>query len=329
MTTKSENIGGNGLVAHNPLPIKKMLHKATLQFKGLPSRNKADKDEARKIEQRESMAEGSFSTTKSLIGKGDLAEFDKRKKALSDYFYENTLPPAQGKNGYSLIPSKSLPIFTTETKRLKRECEDSYTEFIRDYGFESSDQREKWLGVQASRLGGKFDASEYPSPDDMAKRFSVNITIEPFGDIGESALEYVDHETMSLLKRQEAESQKAISEYASLAVWERVITPLQSMVERLSEASEGDTIKADGTKGFKDSLVTNLSEIVEKLPLLNFQGDKRLEEVRTECKQLLKEIESPKALRASPEKREDAKRSASDILKTVEGYNGKRKSKAA
>ena len=328
MTTESENVKGK--VAHNPLPLDKVMHKVSLQFKGLPSRNKADKDEARKIEQRESMAEGTFSTTKSLIGKTDLAEFDKKKKALSDFFYANTLPPDQGKNGYSLVPSKSLPVFTTETKRLKRECEDAYSEFMRDYGFESPDQREKWLGVQASRLGGKFDASEYRSPEDMAKRFRINIPIEPFGDISESAGMWVDNETLSLLKRQEAEAHEAIADYASMAVWERVTDPLLAMVERLSEASEGDTIKADGTKGFKDSLVTNLRDIVEKLPVLNFQGDKRLEEVRTECQRLLKDIESPKALRTSPKKREDAKRSASDILKTVEGYgSGKRKSKVA
>ena len=328
MTTESDNVKGK--VAHNPLPLDKVMHKVSLQFKGLPSRNKADKDEARKIEQRESMAEGTFSTTKSLIGKTDLAEFDKKKKALSDFFYANTLPPDQGKNGYSLVPSKSLPVFTTETKRLKRECEDAYSEFMRDYGFESSDQREKWLGVQASRLGGKFDASEYRSPEDMAKRFRINIPIEPFGDISESAGMWVDNETLSLLKRQEAEAHEAIADYASMAVWERVTDPLLAMVERLSEASEGDTIKADVTKGFKDSLVTNLRDIVEKLPVLMFQGDKRLEEVRTECQRLLKDIESPKALRTSPKKREDAKRSASDILKTVEGYgSGKRKSKVA
>lgn len=320
MKTESEN-----KVAYNPIRLDQMFHMATLSFKGLPPRNKSDKAEARCVELRENMAEGSFHASKALIGKDCLKVFDSAKKELMDHYYSNSIPPAEGKNSYVLVPHKGLSPFTIKMGTLKKRCEDAFMTFLRDYGYEDPQKREEWLGLQRSRLGGKFNVEDYPEPNELLKQFKIVYETKAFGDIAESAGSWVDHETLSQLKKQQNENAKVISEYASMAVWERLTTPLRAIVERLSEPDAGEAMKADGTKGFKDSLVTNLRDIVEKLPVMNFKGDKRLEDIRVECLGLLKDIESPKALRASKDKKTMAKQSTEDILKKVEGYGVSRK----
>jgi len=322
MTTESKK-------AHNPIPLDKVVHKATLNFRGLPPKNKSDRQEARIIEVREGMTEGSFTASKALIGKGAMSSFDSAKKALMDYYYKNSLPPDAGKNSYVLVSNKYMQPFTTRMRELVRATEDAFTEFLREYGHNDPEKRTQWLHIQKQRLGGKYDESDYPEPEKLATDFKVTFNMTAFGDITKTAGMWVDHETLALLDKQQADTDKVVSEYASQAVWERVIDPLESIVERLSAPEDGDKANSKGGKTFRDSLVTNLRDIVQTLPALNFQGDTRLEDVASKCKELLNGMENPDVLRRSPEKRETVRNEASDILDTIGGYSGKRSKKGA
>ena len=312
-------IESNGKAAINPLPLRSLVHKATLSFKGMPSRSKADKAEARMIEQRESMAEGSFSATKALIGKDALAVIDAAKKELTDYYYDHSVAPSEGKCGFRLVPNKQLSEFTMNMNTLKRHCEDAFKEFLREYGKDDPAKHQAWLSLQQTRLGGKFDASEYPTPSDLERKFKIATGTESFTDISESAGQWVDGETLTVLKRQEEEMHQVVRDYASLDVWERVTTPLKAMVERLSDAQEGDSVNKDGQKSFKDSLVENLRDIATRLPDLDFQGDVRLEGVRKECLSMLEGL-TAKELRKDGKKRKATATRAAAILKAGEGY---------
>ena len=313
--------------ALNLVSLDEVVHKATLNFRGMPPKNKSDKQEARIIEVREGMTEGTFTASKALIGKGAMSSFDSAKKALMDYYYKNSLPPDAGKNSYVLVSNKYMGPFTTRMRELVRATEDAFSEFLREYGHNDPEKRTQWLHIQKQRLGGKYEESDYPEPDKLAAEFKVTFHMTPFGDITQTAGMWVDHETLALLGKREADTNKMMLDYASQAVWERVIDPLESIVERLSAPEDGDKANSKGGKTFRDSLVTNLRDIMKTLPALNFQGDTRLEEVATKCKELLNGMENPEALRKNPEKREAVKNEASEILDTIGGYSGKRSKK--
>ena len=251
MTTESKK-------AHNPIPLDKVVHKATLNFRGMPPKNKSDKQEARIIEVREGMTEGTFTATKALIGKGAMGGFDSAKKALTDYYYKNSLPPDAGKNSYVLVSNKSLGEFNRNMTGLVRATEDAFNEFLREYGHNNPEKRTQWLHIQKQRLGGKYEEKDYPEPERIASDFKVTFRVTPFGDITESAGMWVDHETLALLDKQQVDAERVVSEYASQAVWERVINPLENIVERLSDPDNGDKPNSKGNKTFRDSLVTNL-----------------------------------------------------------------------
>src|SRR6185436_1794409 len=92
-------------------------------------------------------------------------------------------------------------------------------------------------------------------------------------------------------------------------LWQRLIDPVRHLVNRLSDE--------DGH--FKNSLIGNITEIIDLIPALNVTGDAKLERFRAEVHALIAGL-TPQTLRDDKFTRKEVAEQAEAILSKMEGY---------
>ena len=298
-------------MATNQLPMSKVLMKVTFQVKDPLRKSVPDKTEAELIRKRENMSENALTVSKKIVDDASVEAYRKPLKELQKFYYDNTLPVGKGKQPHRVVPIKSLNKFQKDFMELLTALDDGIIVFNRAYS-----NREQWLAHQRERMGGKFIETDYPSVDEVKKGLKVTHSIDAFGDVKSASGTWLNAETIALLEKQQTEQEKVIETYASSMLWESIMEPLRNMSEKLAIGQ--------GENGaiFRDTLVSNLKDIADRIPSLNFQGDTRLEEIRKDITSMLQDVD-PDDLRKDPEKREETKVQANRVLEKMGGY-GKR-----
>src|SRR5882672_3228949 len=181
----------------------------------------------------------------------------------------------------------------TEQMRLHRLGVDAgATEFCKNY--------QSFIDEAKIRLGTMYDGEDYPTSEEVRKKFWLDVEIKPVPTAGDFRAELSDASVKAVVHDIENRSNKRL-EKAMDDVFNRIIECTGKMAERLrayEPAAGGD--KAKNT--FKDSLIYNIKELADLLPALNVTGDKRLDDLQA---QLLKDLveHSPEVLRADESKR--------------------------
>lgn len=101
-------------------------------------------------------------------------------------------------------------------------------------------------------------------------------------------------------------------------VHERVAETLAHLIEKLSEFGvDAKTGKATGV--FRDSTVTNLTELASILPSLNLTGDPKLTEASNALLTQLRDLD-PEKIRNSESHRKDVVSKARDVADKLSGF---------
>src|SRR5216684_998322 len=119
--------------------------------------------------------------------------------------------------------------------------------------------------------------------------------------------------------RIKAEIETRVQSQIALAVKD-IWTRLSSVVAKMSERLNAYTETENGVVGtFRDTLVTNIVELLDVVPLLNITSDPAIDQF---CKRIRRELtaHSPEELRDSEIVRKDTARRADDILSQMSGY---------
>ncbi|GEP94487.1 DUF3150 domain-containing protein [Chitinophaga cymbidii] len=203
---------------------------------------------------------------KILIAENELKEIQKIAGAARSFLYENTLP--WGDNGDRLLPATNYFEFIAKYNDFKYQFHSAVDSFITQYPHLKEDARQ--------RLNGMFQESDYPPISDVRTKFAIQISFMTISDTTDFRLE-IDQKEISVLKHQiETELNTRISQ-ATRNIWVRIREAVGHMVEKLSEQ------KAI----FRDSLVANISELIDILPRLNFTQDENVMETIESMKHLL------------------------------------------
>lgn len=159
-----------------------------------------------------------------------------------------------------------------------------------------------------TRLGKMFNADEYPSADEIRKKYYIDVEFSPLPEGGDFRTKLSDNAVKSIVKdierRERERTKKALAE-----VFERVAKVTGNMVERLRNPQAK----------FQDSLVFNVSELANLLPKLNITDDKRLNELQ---QKMLNDLtaHSPEVLRTDTNVRQKTADKADKILAKVNQY---------
>lgn len=269
---------------------------ANLKIKQWSGR-KQDRNVTKQIEKTHNAKKaGNFN--KILISEDRLDEIKKIAGAARNYFYEATLP--WGDNGDRLLPATNIFNFLAEIRKYREEFERATSEFIKEFPALKMKAKE--------RLNGMYDEKDYPPVSVLATRFLLKAETMPIADVNDFRVA-IDPTEVEKLKEEIENSINERIHHATQSIWERIQKVVQHMHEKLSD-QEGH---------FKNSLVTNIEELIVLLPRLNFSNDPNITKVIQGLNTL---IVDPDILRSNTSVRIRTADEAKAILDKVSDFFG-------
>jgi len=155
-------------------------------------------------------------------------------------------------------------------------------------------------------LGTMYKAEDYPTPAAVKQKFGFDMSFWPVPEAGDWRVQ-IEDEAEARIKADIEERLTAQTEEVLRATWERAFKPLSRMVERLSDP---DHI-------FRDSLVTNVADLVTMLPKLNIMEDPDIKKLTEDLRLDICGL-NPQDLRDDDKARADGAKAAKKVLADIE-----------
>lgn len=269
---------------------------------------KLDKRASNDITAQNGAAKGVANVHKKLLG--DCAELDAVQKFAANArnaHYAMTMPWSD--LGMRLCPTTKY----IDANGYERTMSGLETEFWRlvQLFLDAYD----WERGQAQiKLGGMWNGDDYPTREAIASKFKFRFVAIPLPDAGDWRLD-IGNEAAAAMREQYEKFYGDQLTKAMNDVWERAHEALSKMSERLDYAD--DTTK----KVFRDTLVTNVQDIVDLLGTMNVTGDPTMAEAHKRLDQAMQGI-TPDALREDAYLRAQTKRQVDDVRKIIDNLPG-------
>jgi hypothetical protein len=154
------------------------------------------------------------------------------------------------------------------------------------------------------KLGTMFNVHDYPDPDSLRDKFRFSVKFSPVPDIGDWRVD-IGNEARETLQMSYQQAYQANLESAYKDVWDRTHEALKNMSAKL--AGENKQI-------FRDTLVTNVKEMIGLLDKFNITGDAKMRQAKLKIENALLGV-TPDALREDDYLRLDTKQKVDDLLK--------------
>lgn len=246
--------------------------------------------------------------TKSLVAKEALARYAQITGAAREYFLQITSPWMD--DGTRLLNVAIYPAFVEKMRGFREDAEAEAATIV--------DKFPDLVEQARIALNGLFDPADYPAPSEVAKKFGLTVRLFPVPTVADWRVD-LGEESAAILK---ADVEMATREALALATrdaWERIAEVVGRMAERLSGYKPA---KAKGEKtenAFRDSLVTNVRDLVSLLPILNLSNDPRLASICELMQEDLCEYDADQ-LRDDERARATTARAAQAILDEVSSF---------
>jgi hypothetical protein len=262
---------------------------------------KLDKRASQDVTSQNNADKGVANVHKKLLG--DCAELDAVQKFTANarnVHYACTMPWSD--TGLRLLPTTQYFKYHQEMTALQSEYQRLVQAFLDAYSWEIQNAQLK--------LGALFNPDEYPTADSLIHKFRFKMNYMPLPDAGDWRVSIGD-ETESALRSQYEGYYAQQLQTAMGDVWRRAHDALTKMSERLDYAD--DTTR----KVFRDSLVSNVTDIIELLGACNVTGDPVMSAAQRDLDEAMRGI-TPDALREDPYLRAETRRKVNEVRKTID-----------
>ena len=208
--------------------------------------------------------------------------------------YYQTMPWSD--SGLRLL---TTPLFFEYNKKMTEGEAEFYrlvSEFMDDY--------DNMIARAHTKLGTLFNPEDYPTQDEVRSKYNFRLKYSPVPEVGDFRVD-VGHEALAQLNTSYADYYQEQLNNAYKDVWTRTYDALKNMSEKLA---------GDNKQIFRDTLVTNVTGIVDLLDKFNVTGDDNMRKAKLKISDALRGI-TPDALREDDYLRHDTKRKVDDLLK--------------
>jgi hypothetical protein len=259
---------------------------------------KTDQEASHKLIKEANAEAGSAVVNKRVVPKEALADITTAYNALKAHRDHHTLPWSD--KGPRIMTRNIFELFMSGYGELERQFNAAVNEFIT--------VRYPPVRDQASfRLGDLFNTKDYPPPDELRKKFRVDLDIDGITEPEDFRIALPEKE----LNQLKATMEESINR--------RLGSAMQDVNFRIAELLEHYIEKMDdGEAIFRDSTVNNLTALMGILPGLNVTGDPNLKVIRQRVMETIGSYE-PDDLRKDAKLRAVAAEEAKKILATVKG----------
>jgi hypothetical protein len=159
------------------------------------------------------------------------------------------------------------------------------------------------------KLNSLFKDSDYPHESEVRRKFAFDFGVMPLATAGDFRVAMVDEELAAV--RDDIEQRVSGRVQAAMAeVWEEVRSTMAKLRERLEETKSGGRLH--------DSLMTNVDDLLSRLPGLNLTGDAGLEQMRALISTTFNGLEMSD-IKKDKKLREDVIAQTDAILKQMQG----------
>ena len=232
---------------------------------------------------------------KTLIAKEEIQKLQKIANEARTYHYTNTLPWKD--DGERILPTSLYFDYTRELGKFKSSFKSAVSSFMANYP--------ALIDLAKARLNGMFNAEDYPNAGKIEKKFSFETEFSPIPTAQDFRVNLQTDEINKISKDLETRL-KATEQEAIKDLWNRLYSTVKNAAEKLTDP---DAI-------FRDSLMGNISELVNLLPKLNFTDDPELEKMRRDVEKELIRF-TPETLRDDKEARRITAQKARDLLHDI------------
>ena len=157
-----------------------------------------------------------------------------------------------------------------------------------------------------SGLHDLYDITDYPNADEVRKKFTMQMTTTPVPSSGDFRVD-INKKELDKIKKELDEQMLEANVAAEKDQFARLYTALAKTTLALKDPS----------KIFRNSLILNLEEICKKIPLMNINDNKKLNDIATTTLNGCEDIDF-KELRKNPVYRENEAINFESLLKQVE-----------
>jgi hypothetical protein len=282
--------------------------------------------------ERHGMKEGTGRFTKDIIDPKALDPLKKIIRAAGSEHKELTLPWAN--DGSRIVAAQGLSAYKEKMKVHERAYWDILLKDIKP-------NFPKMVAEAKANLNGGFDITQYPdyklldlsnpakprwhnssATNQFDKKFGFAVQVSPVPTGDDFRCEMDTKTIAGLQKDYEAFAAERI-QGALGSVWARLHDTVEHMLERLKSYGKPITDEDGNPTGknsfFLDTLVSNVSDVLDLVPLLNITGDPAINKIATQMRAGLTE-HSPETLRRNEFARNDTANRAEEILSKMSAF---------
>ena len=243
---------------------------------------------------------------KRLLPKAAFATLTATMSEARTRHYANSLP--WDDKGLRLLTVANYERYTELMDGLRERVVRQRARFIEDY--------DHYVAQARLDLGKLFRIEEYPSKETLQDRFSISYRITPVPDadhfIAKLATDDTDRVKRDIERHVEEQLHEAVGD-----LYRRLAEAVERVSKRLDEDENGKPLV------FRDTMISNIRDLVDVVPRLNIFGDQRLASLCEQVKDRIAGVE-PDSLRPSrtfdPAARDRVKRDADELMEQFAGY---------
>ena len=245
---------------------------------------------------------------KRLLPKAAFAALTATVSEARAQHYGNSLP--WDDQGSRLLTVANYEAYTELMDGLRERMVRERARFIEDYDD----------NIDRARLdlGKLFSIGDYPSKEALQDKFGIRYRIVPVPDADHFMAKLASHDTERVKRGIEREIEERLHDAVG-DLYRRLGEAVERVSDRLTEDGEGKPLV------FRDTMISNVRDLVDVVPRLNIFGDDRLAMLCQEVKDRIAHAD-PATLRPSPNfnpnVRRQVKRDADALMEKFAGYFG-------
>jgi len=267
---------------------------------------KSDKKVNREVADNHGSSEEMGNYRKYLVARDAIKKVSEIAGAVRQEHYRLTLPWRD--SGDRILSTSGYFEYAKTLRAKQTEWELAVDAFCNSYP--------QYVEEAKHKLNGLFNPSDYPTPAEIRAKFSFKFEVLPVPQSDDFRVNLGTDE-VNRLRRQIQNDSDAQLKRAMSDVWQRMRTVIEAMAERLKLYN----VRKDGTveHPFRDSIVTNITDLLEIIPTLNLMGDPSIDDFAREMREGLTKY-SPDQLRNAHYARHDTAARAEEILAKMSAF---------
>lgn len=234
---------------------------------------------------------------KSVIAKSAIEAIRTLAGEIRQEHYRRTLPWSE--DGARILTSTGFTEYAEFMRRSEIRWNRAVDEFVENY--------DRYVREAQAKLGTMFKESDYPDAGSVRGKFEFRSKVNPV-PTGDDFRVNLSADHLAVIRGKLQADLDATVKTAMADVWTR----MKDVVGRMAERLKGYDPKKPSDAPFRESLVTNVKELLAILPSLNLNEDPAIDVFIEEMKELVKF--SAQELRDNTWKRNETQKRAEAIL---------------